>query len=284
METHLDRFFPPVFTTRWPVEIHRLCELSLILMSVRESRCAIDGGYPSWADRIARECQHRLSRSRSQPWRAPTAHLAPDRTGRAEGMLVFTALQRATGQLPGVFTPVPSLRKAPTTAAGALDFDAALAADLRGARDCRGDMQSVLDSLMRRYPDGLDAAGRGDLYDLTHTVFYATRFGGRDPAWSETHRAWAEKSTGSMAATRCRLGDYDLAAELTAAALWAGAPLDEDHQEVIDTLSDHAVTTGQIPPWSGQFDPARDHFGNGYHTTLTALAALVAADSGQQAG
>ncbi|MFB7663164.1 hypothetical protein ACFC1R_04335 [Kitasatospora sp. NPDC056138] len=281
LESHLDRFFPPGpvdSVADWSIKIRPACELSLVLFGLTGPRASASG---TWARLASEKCQE-LLRPADQALPEVIASGAAASHNFKAALLVFIAIERITGRpfrshgiVRAVFAMPPRNNPGP-------DLDHAIAAELAGIHDYGPQMTRRLEALMRRYPSApaLAAAARPALYDVTHACFLATRFGRRIPPWAARHAAWLAQTLGPAAAARLPLGDLDVAAELTAAALWCGLPLNPRHQQVLNTLSRTAIAIGCIVP-TIHFAPEADPFDRAYHPTLIALAALSAASRAQ---
>lgn len=281
LESHLGRFFPPGSvdtTSEWSVSIRPACELSLVLFGITGPNPTVSD---TWAHAISEKCQ-KLLLSADQVMPAIIASGAAASYNLKAALIVFIAIERITGRpfrshdiVRTVFAPPPRNDVGP-------DLDHAMATDLAGIHDYGPQMTRRLETLMCRYPSAstLSAAARPALYDLTHVCFLATRFGHRTPPWPARHAAWLAHTLGPAAAARLHVGDLDVAAELTAAALWCGLPLNPHHRQVLDALSCTALANGCIVPTT-HFAPETDTFDRAYHPTLTALAALTAVNHAQ---
>ena len=116
------------------------------------------------------------------------------------------------------------------------------------------------------------------LYDLTHVVFYATRFG-CDPwrAPRESVDCWLAGVLAPMTLARFLMDDCDLGAELLLVHFYTGRPLDPCTADCVERLLAGQLTTGAFRGPSDSKDE-RDEFDANYHTTLVAIAALAEAD------
>ncbi|GAA2240833.1 hypothetical protein GCM10010430_22910 [Kitasatospora cystarginea] len=281
IESHLGHFFPSGIAgsaAEWSIKIRPACELSIVLFGVTGPRPPANG---TWARLVSEKCRELLLPA-DQALPGIIASGAAESHNFKAALLVFIAIERITGRRFRSHDIVRSVFAMPPRSNPGPDLDHAIATDLAGIRDYGPQMTRRLEALMRRYPSApaLGAAARPALYDVTHACFLATRFGHRTPPWPARHAAWLTHTLGPAAAARLQLGDLDVAAELTAAALWCGLPLNPHHQQVLNTLSRTALATGCIVP-GAHFAPEADFFDRAYHPTLTALAALSAANRAQ---
>jgi hypothetical protein len=113
------------------------------------------------------------------------------------------------------------------------------------------------------------------LYDLTHIVFYATRFGcvpWTPPA--DIEAAWPVRALESMSLGRLLMGDADLGAELLMVELYTGHADGAMRARCLSLLVDAQMPDGSFLGPEGR-DADSDEFGARYHTTLVATAALA---------
>lgn len=116
------------------------------------------------------------------------------------------------------------------------------------------------------------------LYDLTHVVLYATRFG--CATWCAPNSGidvWLGESLGIMMLARLLMQDADLGAELLLVHLYTGRPLEKLTVNCIERLLAARTATGAFrgPTYGSD---QRDDFDSNYHTTLVAIACLAEAD------
>jgi hypothetical protein len=122
-----------------------------------------------------------------------------------------------------------------------------------------------------------------DAYDITHSVFYLTDFGFRDPGLTGDERERALRIIGQLTDHCVRRDEWDLAAEFILAQFCLGAdPVRTPSGAAgIARLAQAQLPDGAIPgrsPAQRAADSATavDFFRKAYHTTLvTALASLI---------
>lgn len=115
------------------------------------------------------------------------------------------------------------------------------------------------------------------LYDVTHVIFYATRFGIQPDVFVEAVRNWLREHLGTMALARFLMGDADLGAELLLGRIYLGDPVDEGMLDCIERLVGAALPGGAFSgPAAGE--DASCEFRDNYHTTLVALVTLAEFD------
>jgi hypothetical protein len=114
------------------------------------------------------------------------------------------------------------------------------------------------------------------LYDLTHVVLYATRFG--CTPWlapSSDVDDWLDQTVDAMTLARLLMLDADLGAELLLVQFYTGRGLTAASARCIDRLLDAQAADGAFagPDLTGDLE----EFDANYHTTLVAIAALAEA-------
>jgi hypothetical protein len=137
-------------------------------------------------------------------------------------------------------------------------------------------------SLLVRLP--ASPVSQKDAYLLTHTVFYLSDFGCRDPDLADDVRDRANRFTGSMLTSCVRQNLWDLAAELVVATsvLGAGSVGTASGEAGIQCLAQAQADNGAIPGASAADRAQPSHttaefFCKAYHPTLvTALMTLIA--------
>jgi hypothetical protein len=117
---------------------------------------------------------------------------------------------------------------------------------------------------------------RNDLYDITHAVFYVTRFGARTKGPVGEWPPWLANYLPSTALSSLREKDYDLGAELLLAELYMG--IDDPWVSWSAGLLAGAVRkdgTLPLPPWVEAAEDPAGRFRHDYHTVLVALLCLA---------
>jgi len=115
------------------------------------------------------------------------------------------------------------------------------------------------------------------IYDLTHIVFYATRFGCAPWSHGQSVDDWLGESLNAMMLARFLMHDADLGAELLLVHFYTSRPLDSFILGCLERLLTAQRTDGAFRgPY--QDSATMDEFDANYHTTLVAIAALAEAD------
>ncbi|MEU0664238.1 DUF6895 family protein [Streptomyces lavendulocolor] len=146
-------------------------------------------------------------------------------------------------------------------------------------------MDSVLPfTLLRQNPNVLKLADR-DIYAITHTLFYATDFGQREPAWPCGYNPGrtVELLEALLVLSEAR-GNADIVGELLCCLYCLGITDSEAADRAWAFLEavqeDNGRVngpTGIIPPGLANENADFRHWAEGYHTTIvTALAGLLA--------
>ncbi|MFD5429271.1 DUF6895 family protein [Streptomyces sp. NPDC127084] len=146
------------------------------------------------------------------------------------------------------------------------------------------DMDTVLPfTLLCRRPNVLKLADR-DIYAITHTVFYATDFGQREPRWPSGHSSGgtAELLEALLVLAEAR-ANADLVGELLCCLYCLGIGDSEAADRAWDFLESIQEGDGRVNGPEGIVHPGIDsgdaefrHWAEGYHTTIVAaLAGLL---------
>jgi len=115
------------------------------------------------------------------------------------------------------------------------------------------------------------------LYDLTHIVFYATRFGCAPWSPGREIENWLGESLNAMMLARFLMHDADLGAEFLLVHFYTGRPFGEFTLGCLERLLAAQTTDGAFRG-PNQDLLEMDEFDSNYHTTLVAIAALAEAD------
>jgi hypothetical protein len=154
-------------------------------------------------------------------------------------------------------------------AQGPPDLDLAFTLDLAGLADCRPAALRALPDL-HGDPSTLSSSA---LYDATHAVFYATRFGRRPTGWPAHAGLWLRAHLGPLSLARTLAGDRDLGAELLLAWLYSGASPTREALAVARHLAEASLPGGRVAARCPA--PGADEFEVCYHATLVCLAAVA---------
>ncbi|MFI1167017.1 DUF6895 family protein [Streptomyces sp. NPDC020801] len=145
-------------------------------------------------------------------------------------------------------------------------------------------MDTVLPfTLLCRRPDVLKLADR-DIYAITHTIFYATDFGRREPVWPRGYSPGgaAEVLEALLVLAEAR-ANADLVGELLCCLYCLGVNDSEAAERAWAFLESVQEDNGRVNGPEGIIHPGLDsgddafrHWAEGYHTTIvTALAGLL---------
>ncbi|MGR5296235.1 DUF6895 family protein [Vibrio mediterranei] len=114
------------------------------------------------------------------------------------------------------------------------------------------------------------------VYDITHTIFYATRFGKNSIShFPKSVSEWIEDYIPKLAASTMLESDSDLGSELILVSAYSDLKFDGNLSLALSILKDRISNNGTV---KGPFKSERSHldeFEQCYHTTLVALAAIV---------
>jgi hypothetical protein len=113
------------------------------------------------------------------------------------------------------------------------------------------------------------------LYDVTHAIFFLTRFG-RAPDRQPVLPGGLRDDLVRWAACRIEDGDLDLAAEILASLLYAGAALDGAMLGIARSIATALPQGGGMPTTRGRHGALGSDFLDLYHSTLVSLMALAA--------
>jgi hypothetical protein len=115
------------------------------------------------------------------------------------------------------------------------------------------------------------------LYDLTHVVFYATRFGCMPWRPRQEIEAWLRQNLDAITLARFLMDDADLGAELLLVHFYTHRPVSRLTERCVERLLAARTSTGAF---RGPNRPSESigEFDANYHTTLVAMAALAEAD------
>lgn len=113
------------------------------------------------------------------------------------------------------------------------------------------------------------------LYDITHAIFYASHFGGRQPQFSSDVRAWLNRHFDDLTLSCLLDGDSDLGAEFMMCQVYWGTGKTPLYGYAARLLVNSVSEDGSVEPPHGVKDEKLDKFERCYHTTLVALAALL---------
>lgn len=112
------------------------------------------------------------------------------------------------------------------------------------------------------------------LYDVTHDVFYATRFGRRPPDVLGAGLPWLRSNLSALALEWLLRGDYDVGAELVISHAYAQCEADEPFLRAVRMLDEAIPPDGNVPAPTRAVHASRSAFRNRYHTILVCLLAL----------
>ena len=153
--------------------------------------------------------------------------------------------------------------------------DLAFACDVAGVQDCCEDSMTDLATHIALWDRNPSFATSSWHYDVTHAIFYATKFGRRRVSWNSGLHVWLNTHLGSLVTHRLAVKDYDLAAELLASIAWADLDTTIPFWTGMDALANVVEAEGCVPAYPPLRGPWDDTFQNSYHATLVSLSALA---------
>ncbi|WP_310723642.1 DUF6895 family protein [Streptomyces sp. N2A] len=156
--------------------------------------------------------------------------------------------------------------------------------ELCGVRHSLPAMDEVLPfTLLCNKPNVVKLADR-DIYAITHTIFYATDFGLREPRWPRGFvPGEAVELLEALLVLTLDQGNADLVGELLCCLLCLGVRESEEARRAWEFLAAAQEAEGRVNgppgvvhPGLADGDEAYRHWATGYHTTIVvALAALL---------
>lgn len=115
------------------------------------------------------------------------------------------------------------------------------------------------------------------LYDITHAIFYATRFGRERRCLPPRCFEWCENYIPMLCLSMVLEGDFDLGAEFIMNWVQLGLERDERFWFAVHMLMSAILPNGSLPgPRRIDKYESLTEFERDYHTTLVGLAALIA--------
>jgi len=242
----------------------------MILWSLCSSRHVAGGSqFASWAQEMGRSLVPIISHVGAQlPWRQLRAHPWSDM------LVLFPLLEGVTGRRSefhdqawdAIDTELRSGRGSEVIG---------LASDLAGFGNRAHLAAPSLDGALAELRVDRSAAAASWLYNVAHTIFYATALGTRSLTLAGDQESALRQVLRRGTATAIAANQLDATAEVSLAMAWSGLRDSPEFLSAADALARVALDEGSVPVHGTR---QCDDFEHRYHSTILSLLVLVEVD------